>query len=171
MRPPTAMLKAFEYIVQSHGSISLHVCAYGNSAYEAEELSKKLPDQVIFYGRVGKDVADRLYDASDVAVIIANRNPEIVPSKIFECIASGFPIVYFYYTKKEKSYSLLTKYSLVNFVPQGEDSTECYEKLAEWIQQNYKKRLNYEDVSAVYKDAKPDYVFSEIKKLLGEDQK
>ena len=171
MRPPTAMLKAFEHIVKSYESISLHICAYGNSAYEAEQLSKKYPEQVIFYGRVGKDVADQLYDASDVAVVIANRNPDIVPSKIFECIASGFPIIYFYYTKEEKTYSLLANYPLVYFVPQGDSSSECYEKLAEWIQQNYEKRLSFEDVSKDYEDAKPDYVYDEIKRLSEEDQK
>ena len=170
MRPPTSMLNCFDRIFDKDKGISLHICAYGNSVAEVEKAVKRHPDNIIFYGRVGKDVADELYDAADLSIVIANKDPNVVPSKIFECIASGYPIVYFYYTEEEKTYQLLQRYSLVFFYRQDDCTEDSIDKLMDWIEENYKKRLRYEDVAKVFSDATPDYVYEEIVKAIKEDK-
>ncbi len=169
MRPPQAMLRLFDYFAEQYPEISLHICAYGNSVPEVERYAAKDPRNVFFYGTVGKDRADALYDSSDVAVVLGNKNPELVPSKIFECIASGLPVVYFYYTEEEKSFRLLEKYPLVLPIRQEDHSRETYDHAAEWIRAHYLERVDFDTIIADYADATPDYVVQEITKSMRAD--
>lgn len=164
MRPPEAMLEAFKILSEKDSEISLHICAYGNSVPAVIEATKQCPQNIIFYGKVQKDIADGLYDDSNIAVILANKNSVLVPSKIFECIASGFPIIYFYYTKEENAYKLLSEYPLVYFISQKDRDDLSYSSLLEWIKTNYMKHVDFNDVSEIYSDATPDFVVNEIEK-------
>lgn len=168
MRPPKAMIKAFKYLSCKDANISLHVCAYGNAAFEIKDASMKFPDNIFFYGMVDKKIADGYYDASDIAVILANKEKTIVPSKIFECVASGYPIVYFFYDEDEQSYKLLKKYPLVYFFRQSETTVENYNALYKWIIENKNKRVEFAMVKKIYTDATPDYVFDVICKYAKE---
>lgn len=164
MRPPQAMISAFEFIAENDSSISLHVCAYGNSVPEVVASTKRFPNSIIYYGKVQKDIADGYYDDADVAVVLANRNGTLVPSKIFECVASGYPIVYFYYSMEENAYKLLSKYPLVYFVDQNNMSEKNLSGLHSWILNNYAKRVEFDYICKEYSDATPDFVVDAIEK-------
>ena len=120
-----------------------------------------------FYGKVSKDLADQYYDAADIQIILANRDKEIVSSKIFESVASGYPIVYFYFSEDEKSYQLLKKYPLVYFTRQDQiDEREC-EQIREWMHNNKGKRIEFDSVREAYADATPDLIVDTTIKVIG----
>lgn len=164
MRPPTIMLKYIVDILSLNKNVSLHVFASGNAVNEFENAAKKEP-RILFYGRVDKLEADRYYDDSDISVIIGNRDKNIVPSKIFECVASGRPIIYFYYTEFEKSFKLLKKYPLVFFVKQAHYDNQIINQLNSWVIENSSKRVSFDIVQKIYDDAVPDYIVNEIEKF------
>ncbi len=169
MRPPTAMMKAFDYIVTKDPSVSLHICAYGSMIDEITAQADKHPENIVFYGKVNKDVADGYYDAANVAVILGNKDKRLVPSKIFECISSGYPIVYFYYTEEETSYKLLKKYPLVYFIKQGTETEKQYDLLLGWINESHEKRIPFELIRETFSDATPDHVAEAIESIIGDD--
>jgi len=162
MRPPTAMLDLFCYIAQKDPSVSLHVCAYGNASKEVADAAEEYPDSIQFYGRVSKEQADGYYDAADVAVILANKNKQIVPSKIFECVSSGYPIVYLYFSEDETSYQLLKKYPMVYFLRQADKTSESFDRAYRWMLEKKGERVDFGTVQQLYSDATPDYVVNEI---------
>ncbi|MCR4729969.1 MAG: hypothetical protein K5881_03470 [Saccharofermentans sp.] len=157
MRPPQAMLTAFSKIGETDKDVSLHVFARGNGVEDVEKAASSNPDAIKFYGSVGKVEADRYYAAANIQIILANRDKEIVSSKIFESVASGYPIVYFYFTEEELSYGLLQKYPLVLCVRQ-EKAAEEADKIREWMYGNCDKRVDFELVRKAYDDATPDMV-------------
>ena len=124
---------------------------------DVEKAAAANPDAIKFYGSVGKVEADRYYAAANIQIILANRDKEIVSSKIFESVASGYPIVYFYFTEEELSYGLLQKYPLVLCVRQ-EKAAEEADKIREWMYENCGKRVDFELVRKAYDDATPDMV-------------
>lgn len=167
MRPPKAMLEVFEYIGAKDSEVTLHVFASGNGVTDVLQANQRNPERIRFYGKVSKDLADQYYDAADIQVILANKDKEIVSSKIFESVASGYPIVYFYFSEDEKSYRLLKKYPLVYFARQDKiDEQEC-ERIREWMYDNKGKRIEFDFVRAAYADATPDLIVDSTLKAIG----
>lgn len=157
MRPPQAMLTAFEKIASSDTDVCLHVFASGNGVEDVKQAASSYPEAIRFYGKVGKEIADQYYASANIQIILANTDKEIVSSKIFESVASGYPIVYFYFSEEELSYKLLKKYPLVLFVRQDKVSEEC-DNIRSWMYENSDKRIEFELVAKAYDDATPDLV-------------
>ncbi|SCW32836.1 Glycosyltransferase involved in cell wall bisynthesis [Ruminococcaceae bacterium YRB3002] len=166
MRPPQAMLTVFGTIADRDPDVSLHVFASGNAVEDVRRAASEHPESIRFYGRVSKELADRYYATADITIILANKNREIVSSKIFESVASGYPILYFYFSEDELSYGLLKKYPLVLFVRQDKiDENEC-EKIRDWMYENRGKRVDFDLVREAYDDATPDMVVDTSIELL-----
>ena len=157
MRPPQAMLTAFSAIGKTDPDVRLHIFARGNGVEDVEKAQAADPNVIKFYGKVGKAEADGYYASANIQIILANRDKEIVSSKIFESVASGYPIVYFYFSEDELSYGLLKKYPLVLFVRQDKAEKEA-EKIREWMYSNCDKRVDFDIVGKAYDDATPDMV-------------
>ena len=157
MRPPQAMLTAFAKIGKTDPNVRLHIFARGNGVEDVEKAQASDPDVIKFYGKVGKAEADGYYASANIQIILANRDKEIVSSKIFESVASGYPIVYFYFSEDELSYGLLKKYPLVLFVRQDKAEEEA-DKIREWMYANCDKRVDFDIVGKAYDDATPDMV-------------
>ena len=157
MRPPLAMLTAFAKIGKTDHDVRLHIFARGNGVEDVEKAQASDPDVIKFYGKVGKAEADGYYASANIQIILANRDKEIVSSKIFESVASGYPIVYFYFSEDELSYGLLKKYPLVLFVRQDKAEEEA-DKIREWMYANCDKRVDFDIVGKAYDDATPDMV-------------
>lgn len=157
MRPPQAMLTAFSKIGKTDPDVRLHIFARGNGVEDVEKAQASDPNVIKFYGKVGKAEADGYYASANIQIILANRDKEIVSSKIFESVASGYPIVYFYFSEDELSYGLLKKYPLVLFVRQDKAEEEA-DKIREWMYANCEKRVDFDIVGKAYDDATPDMV-------------
>ena len=110
------------------------------------------------YGRVNKGLADQYYASADINIILANRDKEIVSSKIFESVSSGYPIVCFYFSEEEQSYKLLSKYPLVLFIRQDQLDDAACGRIRQWMYDNCGKRVDFQLVHDAYDDATPDMV-------------
>ena len=157
MRPPQAMITAFEKIAETDPDVNLHVFASGNAVEDVKKAADAHPESIRFYGKVSKEMADQYYASANVQIILANTDKEIVSSKIFESVASGYPIVYFYFSEEELSYNLLKKYPMVLFVRQDKVQDEC-DKIRDWMYSNCGKRVDFALVAKAYDDATPDLV-------------
>lgn len=158
MRPPQAMLTVFEKIAETDPDVSLHVFASGNGVADVQRAAADHPSAIKFYGRVNKGLADQYYASADINIILANRDKEIVSSKIFESVSSGYPIVYFYFSEEEQSYKLLSKYPLVLFIRQDQLDDAACGRIRQWMYDNCGKRVDFQLVHDAYDDATPDMV-------------
>ena len=167
MRPPQAMLTAFESITRTDSAVTLHVFASGNGVADVIAASRRNPERIRFYGRVDKALADQYYDAANIQIILANRDKEIVSSKIFESVSSGYPCVYFYFSEEEKSFQLLKKYPLVFFQQQDQIDEDACIRLRNWMYEHKNQRVDFDVVREAYSDATPDLIVDETFKVIG----
>lgn len=142
--------------------LSFHVFSFGNAYKEFEKIDKDSYD-VCLYGKVSKEDADRYAESADISVIIANKNPNIIPSKVYECISIGKPIIYFTSNNEDKPSQILKSYKYAYIF---NTKTSDLDELYGWINNNYDKRISYQDLPDIYKVSTPEYISWQISEVL-----
>lgn len=74
------------------------------------EKSKLYNKQIILHGEVSHDVALKKQREADVLINFGNGNRCMIPSKIFEYISTGKPIISLTYSDKDSSLEYIEKY-------------------------------------------------------------
>jgi hypothetical protein len=163
MRPPEMTLEFFNRLQLYDIDFKLHFFSYGNSIDVIKRFNKEHKEIMEFYGHVDKITADEYFIDSDISLIIGNKNPSVVPSKIFECLSLGKPILYFYNSIDDKPIKILKQYPIVHLIKQGDFSIKTLKDTIIWIMKYLDKRLPFEQISELYKEATPNYVYERIK--------
>lgn len=99
IRNPKTMLETFCKI--NDDRIILHL--YSSGCDEIVEKHTSNCKNIIAHGRVSQGVIKKVYEDADVLINIGNANEDFVPSKTFEYIGTGKPIINFYYGSKPDS--------------------------------------------------------------------
>lgn len=109
-----------------------------------------------FYGSVTKEEADKAIAQSDYILSVGNRNANQSPSKIFECLATGKPIIHFYYYNQDSVISILQRYPNSLCIQITDGTTEdALVKLRKFLEKDC-QLLSFEDVKSLYPDALPE---------------
>ncbi len=111
------------------------------------------------------DLLEKIVQA-DVLINIGNLIPTMVPSKIFEYMSYGKPIISTYDIKNEPSKKYLKKYPLALLLSGKASADENAQKIQEFIKENARKRVAFKDVENVFELNTPK-AFTE--KILSKD--
>lgn len=162
MRLPNKTLNFFKLMKMKFNDFKLHFFTFGNATSIVEKFSKEHPDIMEYYGQIEKNIADMYLMDEDISIIIGNNSPNVVPSKVFECISLGRPIIYFYKSVQDKSIKILKKYPLVKFIKQGDYSSKIISDAIDWIKSVYRERILFDKIKLLYNEATPDFVYNKI---------
>src|SRR5699024_10828574 len=89
---------------------------------------------------------------------IGNKNSDMIPSKIFEYMSTGKPIIHFYDNENDSSLPYLKQYSLALLVKQNPEILDFnISKVADFIATNTGKSLSFTDVEKNFKENTPEY--------------
>lgn len=103
-------------------------------------------------------------EQTDILVNIANSITFMAPSKFFELLSTGLPIINFY-TVKNTNYYMTEKYPIgINIGPEDADAVT---KVQEFCNKVKKKRLSYKEVSALFPENNMEIQVQVLKKCLG----
>jgi len=162
IRDPLYTLKLFEGLIKE-SSVTLHLVGV-----KKEELPKAFSDYDIkCYGRVNAEQAQTVMRQADILINIGNLMTNQVPSKIFDYISMGKPIVNVCKNKKCPTLSYLRKYPLVLNLFEIDELLDLQkEELASFIRINYLSRIDLSVIKDMYKELTPEYCASEIYKVL-----
>lgn len=160
IRNPKNTILAFKKLVSMDvdNLLKIHVCSFGNAYSEFEKLKEELPQFVELYGKVSKNIADAYAEDTDVNIVISNSNPNIVPSKIYECIASGKPVVYFYSNMNDKPVEVLSKYPNKYLFKLDNYDESGLQKLYRWVCEEYMTKIEFEQLDNSYACATPEFI-------------
>ncbi len=152
IRNPETMLKTFAQLRDL--PVRLHLFSRG-----CEDIVQKYTgqtDRILVRERVTPDEMAAVYAEADVLVNVDNASAEFMPSKIFEYIVSGKPIVNFYATGRGRQ--ILDAYPLCLQLDNGsaEPGTEA---LQEFLQSCSRQQLSGEEVVARYRKHAPEEIF------------
>jgi len=97
-------------------NMATHFYSYGNCQGILAEFAKQIPS-FTSHGPVSSDIAQSVLSSASLIVTIGNKNSDLVPSKLFDCISTGNPIVHFYYDEKDPYLDYLKNYPLSVCLP------------------------------------------------------
>lgn len=159
VRPPSFTLGIISKMIEKNSKLIFHFYILGNAIDEVSYYSKKYSKNIINYGQVESNVAIAKIKQSNILLSIGNTDISLVPSKIFEYMSSGKPIIHFYHSEKDKVISMLKDYELGYCVDQCKIINDKeIDNLIEFCisKKNYMK--SFEEVKETFYKATPQYI-------------
>ncbi len=133
----------------------VHFYTLGSAEPMIEEASKAA-DYVIAHGQVDHQTAHSAMVSADFLVSIGNTVSNQFPSKVFDYMSTGKPILHFVQSSQDPAIAVLEKYPLSLCIDQKKGFSEEQIKIAaDFIAQNKGKSVSFEQVCDLFKDASP----------------
>ena len=162
IRDPLYTLKLFEKLINVE-QVELHLVGVTK-----EELPVEFRESnIVCYGRVSAAEAQEVMNSADVLVNIGNLMNNQLPSKIFDYISLGKPIVNVCKNRDCPTLPYMEKYPLSLNLFEEEDLLELQiEKLAQFLEESKGKHLEFSEVEKLFETATPKYCAEFIYQLL-----
>ncbi len=162
---PTYLLKLLEFIK----GIQVNVHIYGrNNCSELlnHHASNNLKGRLFIHQALPHAEILHLLSESDVLINLGSNNPRQIPSKFFEYMSFGKPIISFYSYDEEPSLPYLRKYPLALLIEEDMNKIEYNARLVEeFIQKNVDKSVPFNTVKSLFPNNTPEYTAELLMKL------
>lgn len=123
------------------------------------KISNKLKDYKKVFGKklilnenLSKEKCDEIIDSSNIIINIGNEISNQTPSKVFEYVSYGKPIINFYSIKEDTSKKVLEKYALKLNIYK-DFTKEDIDKFNDFCNKNFNKILSFKEATKNYKTA------------------
>ncbi|MBE6732989.1 MAG: glycosyltransferase family 4 protein [Ruminococcaceae bacterium] len=158
LRNPTNILKIFS-IVYKKTSLKLDFFSFGNCSDILEEYHNTNPTVIENHNRISREGLVNEICRSDVIVSIGNNSDNEVPSKTFDYLSYGLPIVHFYSNPKDPVLEYMKIYPMAICLYMGDESTDSnVKKLIDFCSSINKRKLDFKEVEALYPMCTPEFV-------------
>lgn len=166
IRNPECFLKIMAHILPQMDA-RVHLYTYGNCTDIIERYTTASMGGIIDHGFVPKDEANNAVYASDVLICVGNIDNLQVPSKIFEYMSAGKPIVHFYTADDDVNVEILKDYSLCLCLKQDDNLLrENAEKFIKFCLDNKGKTLDFSEVEKIYYYATPKFIADQMMEII-----
>ena len=142
----------------------------GNGADVALEKAKTFKGKITVHSYVKREELQQIMSTVDGFLNIGSNNPGMVPSKIFEYMSYGKPIISSYIDPKDASREYLQKYPLGICLDINADIQENISRLNAFVHDNISKRLSFDEVSALFTDNTPEPYVNLIREVLSDKE-
>lgn len=135
---------------------------------KAKAMLKDFKGTSLIHSYIPKLLLNSVAFHSDVLINIGGPNPRMVPSKIFEYMSLGKPILSTYYIDNESSRSYLEHYPASVCIDIREPLDKCVAVFENFIGQNLNKKVPFEEVEKIFSMNSPKefiHVFEELLKF------
>lgn len=161
VRHPQYVFDIMEQL-QSRGKFGLHMVGGFNGPFPKTFINKYFTNVLPwlhYYGFVQPDVADSYLQQADVLVHIANKTSSQMPSKILDYIASGKPILNFYYNDDCPTLPVLNQYPMALNVKMDEPITdELINQIVDFCTKHKGTTIPFSQIEQQYEQYTPQYV-------------
>ena len=163
IRPPEKVVKLISKIKNKDVVFDF----YGDSQHLITQ-SPEYPaakEKIKLWGNISSQKADQVRKSADILINIDNTSLLQVPSKIFEYMCTGKPIINFYFNENSSCLEYLRQYPLclnINLASQSEN--EFDKKFEEFYINNIGKRMPFEKIKSIFKSCTPEYVADQFLK-------
>lgn len=151
IRTPNDMLEFFKNIDVDY-ELHLYYIAEKTIDDVLLEYKKVFKDKLVLFNNKSKKECDEALKNSNIIINIGNRIANQTPSKVFEYISMGKPIINFYNIENDTSKKVLKNYPLVLNI-KNDYTTEDIEKFNNFVLKNKDKVLTFEEIKEKYKTA------------------
>ncbi len=136
---------------------------YGGCSHIVQEYKEKLGDRLLVSGYIPPEELDRVVLDSNIVINIGNTVVNQVPSKVYDLIAYGKPILNFYQREDDISIDDIEKYSLCKSI----SYTNCdIKEIQDWCDMNKCACLSYEEATCNLKEKRLDSCVKELEEIV-----
>ena len=160
VRNPETFISAVEQV--KYGNIVYEFVGTGNCKEKFSKLSELLGNRLIFTGFLNYDKLEEKYNEADILINIGNSVSTMVPSKVFEYMSYGKPIISTYDIENEPSKQYLEKYPLALLLSGKDAPEENAKKIENFIKENLGKSVDFEELTEVFYLNTPKAFVSEV---------
>ena len=157
IRPPEKIIKIISNISRN----DLIFDFYGSNQNLVSDTAHYIKAKCLLalHGEVPTEEAGIKKREADFLVNIDNTCPQQVPSKIFEYISTGKPIINFYFTEESSTIPYLKRYPLVlNINVNITQPLEAARKIESFVEDSFGENVSWEYIVRTYKKNTPEYV-------------
>ena len=141
----------------------LHFYSRGDCEELIDQYVEKTCGNIKRYGYVNqKEALLAIYEANFL-ISIGNRNTDMIPSKIFEYMSTGKPIIHFYKSENDSCLTYLQKYPLTLLINENEGLEDNINKVKDFID-SPKEPLEFSKIMEMFKQNTPQYTVDIISK-------
>lgn len=147
-RNPSKIIKAF---LQVDSNLHMDFFTYGESYHDLSS------DRVRFYKAISKSELVSKYSDYSFMLVIGNKESDIFPSKIFDCISTGIPFVYVSRSHNDLAKQYLDKYDYAYIVEEKEMFNESIKiELAKFMSAYKYSRNSFEVIAEKFEQCTPE---------------
>ncbi|OBZ11224.1 hypothetical protein A7975_19920 [Bacillus sp. FJAT-26390] len=166
VRNPDYLLKTMQFVLSDYDS-ELHLYTSGNCGDIIDPYTKEAEGKIVNHGYVSKKDADIAVASSGILVSVGNRDNLQSPSKVFEYISAGKPIVHFYNRDDDSIVDLLKSYPISLCLKQDKGLIEQNAKsIIKFYQECNGKTLKFSEIEYKFRKASPKYIASQILNII-----
>ena len=169
IRSPDYCYALFHQVIEKYPGIIIDFVGpiYGNLSTAAKHLEGLLGSNFRRHERVSADAADKLLSGADFLINIGNTVHNQMPSKIFEYISTGKPILNFYKMDNCPTLNYTEKYPLCMNVSEARSiDDDLVDEFLQFCTRNYGKRLTYNQVEAIFSECTVESVGKRFSKIV-----
>ena len=134
-------------------------------------LIKKFHGDLTFYPYIKRDELLKIYEGVDIFLNLGGANPNMLPSKIFEYMSYGKPILSTYTIADDSSKKYLDRYPLALMInQQSPDRDSLIVDLRDFILTPKSPKCSFETVCALFPDNNPNKYVQLIANMLFDEQ-
>lgn len=154
--------KALGYICPNLGNYSLHFYGYSDCNDVLEDYANRFSGKVFNHGLVDYAISHNAMLESKILLSLGNSETEMFPSKIFEYMSLGKPIIHVYASPNDSCLELLRRYGNSLLL----DSNQPFdkEKLISFISNARSYDMN--EMVGLFEDSRPEYTVRLFKSLV-----
>ena len=142
--------------------IVFHFYSLG-SAQSLVEKAAQSRKNLFSHGQVSGSIAHQVMNTADLLLSIGNNDNTQMPSKIFEYMSTGKPILHFAQVPDDRTVRILKRYPMAHIVFRDSGNTEYQRREAyRFISDNRKKQIGFDEIRTCFQEADVKNIVSEF---------
>lgn len=134
----------------------LHIFGVGDAMPLVEKFAEDHPDLIQYHGAVSAECAREVVDGADILLSIGNRDTAQTPSKVFEYMATGKPIVHVAKTADDPVNTILMRYPLgLVLLEDGALFDDQVNQMRYYITDHRDDTVDFNEVARLFAPASP----------------
>ncbi|MEI5993356.1 hypothetical protein [Candidatus Enterococcus mansonii] len=170
MRPIDGVARVLMAYNSQYSNIKFNFYGNGDMISALKNIKKKFSDNIHVSTSIPLEELRQRYVDADILCSIGNMDISQTPSKVFEYISTGKPIVHFYRKKEDPVIEILSKYKQSICINQNADLKVQVRQLHEFSIRNF-DRLNFDEIKKIYYNATPQYTAKVIEQIISKGEK
>lgn len=163
-RSPEYFLSILERLPES-SKIVWHVFSSGSYGDVLMAFSKRFPNRLVYHKPVKVNEIRDVMNACDILVNVSNDMDQFFPSKVFDYLSTGKPILNFTYPKRVKN-PLFDKHPYYMDIEMFGDIENDVMRVAAFCERNRGSGMSVAEVAAVYPEYTPANNLKELLRQL-----